>query len=312
MISMRYHIVSIAAVFLALALGIVLGATKISSPLLSGLQGDNAELTAQHDELSSENGALSDRVTGDEKFAEAIGPLTVRGTLPNTSVVLITTADADPADRDAVLSLLARAGATVSAQVQLTEAFTDPARADELRSLAAQTLPTGVTLPEVPQAGAVAGGLLGAVLVAAPDGTVRSTPEQSAAALAAFTSGGFIQVAGTPAAGRAVIVLTGAEVAGTSEGDRAAAVADLATELKKSASGVVVAGRSGSEEAVGVVGAVRNDTVSSAAVTTVDNVDSPSGRTATVLALVEQNGGGVGRYGFGDNAQAQAPTLAVG
>ena len=41
MISMRYHIVSLAAVFLALALGIVLGATKISSPLLAGLQGDN-------------------------------------------------------------------------------------------------------------------------------------------------------------------------------------------------------------------------------------------------------------------------------
>ena len=35
MISMRYHIVSLAAVFLALALGIVLGATKISSPLLN-------------------------------------------------------------------------------------------------------------------------------------------------------------------------------------------------------------------------------------------------------------------------------------
>ena len=34
MISMRYHIVSLAAIFLALALGIVLGATKISSPLL--------------------------------------------------------------------------------------------------------------------------------------------------------------------------------------------------------------------------------------------------------------------------------------
>ncbi len=312
MISMRYHIVSIAAVFLALALGIVLGATKISSPLLSGLQGDNAELTAHQDELSSENDDLADRVTGDEKFAEAIGPLTVRGTLPETSVVLITTADADPADRDAVLSLLARSGATVSAQVQLTEAFTDPARADEIRSLAAQTLPTGVTLPEVPQVGAVAGGLLGAVLVTAPDGTTRSTPEQSAAALAAFTSGGFLQVSGTPAAGRAVVVLTGAEVTGTSEADRAAAVADLATELKKSASGVVVAGRAGSQEAAGVVGVVRDDTVSSAAVSTVDNVDSASGRTATVLALVEQNGGGVGRYGFGDNAQAQAPTLAVG
>ena len=43
MISMRYHIVSLAAVFLALALGIVLGATKISSPLMTGLQSDNAD-----------------------------------------------------------------------------------------------------------------------------------------------------------------------------------------------------------------------------------------------------------------------------
>ena len=171
----------------------------------------------------------------------------MRGTLPSTNVVLITTADADPADRDAVLSLLNRAGATVTAQLQLTEAFTDPIRADELRSLAAQTLPTGVTLPEVQQVGAVAGGLLGAVLVAGADGAVVSTPEQSAAALAAFTSGGFIAVTGTPAAGRSVIILTGGEVTGCSEGDRAAAVSDLATELKKSAAGVVVAGRSGSD-----------------------------------------------------------------
>jgi hypothetical protein len=312
MISMRYHIVSLAAVFLALALGIVLGATKISSPLLTGLHGDNAELTASRDELSSTNSRLTERVTGDARFAEVTGPLTVRGTLPNTNVVLITTADADPADRDAVLSLLARADATVTAQLQLTEAFSDPARADEIRSLSAQTLPTGVTLPAVPQVGAVAGGLLGAVLISGPDGAVRSTPEQSAAALAAFTSGGFIQVSGTPVAGRTVIVLTGGAADGSATGDRAAAVADLATELKKSASGVVVAGRSGSEGEAGVVGVVRIDTVSSAAVSTVDNVDSAAGRTAAVLALVEQNGGGVGRYGVGENAQAQAPTLALG
>ena len=45
---------------------------------------------------------------------------------------------------------------------------------------------------------------------------------------------------------------------------------------------------------------------------TVDDVDTATGRLATVLALVEQNGGGVGRYGLGDSAQAQVPALAVG
>ena len=56
-----------------------------------------------------------------------------------------------------MLSLLNRAGATVTAQIQVTNDFSDPARADELRSVATTTLPTGVTLPEVPQAGARAG-----------------------------------------------------------------------------------------------------------------------------------------------------------
>ena len=40
MISLRYHIISIGAVFLALALGVVLGSTAISDRLLSGLSSD--------------------------------------------------------------------------------------------------------------------------------------------------------------------------------------------------------------------------------------------------------------------------------
>ena len=75
----------------------------------------------------------------------------------------------------------------------------------------------------------------------------------------------------------------------------------------------LVAGRhTGSEQPTGTVGVVRGDTALSATVSTVDNVDSDTGRIATVLGLVEQNGGGVGQYGFAADAQAQAPTLAVG
>jgi Copper transport outer membrane protein, MctB len=312
MISMRYHIVSLAAVFLALALGIVLGATKISSPLITGLEGDNATLSSQHDELTATNEDLAGRVSSDEKFAGAVGALTVRGTLPNTNVVVFTTATADPADRDAVLSLLSRAGATVTAQIQLTNDFSDPARADELRTLAATTLPTGATLPEVPQAGAIAGGLLAPVLIIPAGGTVTTSPEQAAAVLSALTSAGFITVTGTTTAGSSVVIITGAEVTGGSEADRAGAVAYLANQLGQTATGVVVAGRTGSAQPAGTVGVVRGDTALSATITTVDNVDTSSGRIATVLGLVEQNGGGVGRYGIADNAQAQVPTLAVG
>ncbi|HWM00380.1 MAG TPA: copper transporter, partial [Nocardioidaceae bacterium] len=44
MISLRYHIISIAAVFLALAVGVVLGSSTLSRTLLSGLSNDNDEL----------------------------------------------------------------------------------------------------------------------------------------------------------------------------------------------------------------------------------------------------------------------------
>ena len=312
MISMRYHIVSLAAVFLALALGIVLGATKIQSPLLAGLRDDNATLSGEQGELSSTNEDLSARVAADAKFAGSVGALTVRGTLPTTNVVLVTTAAADPNDRDALLSLLNRAGATVTGQIQLTNDFSDPLRADELRQIAATTLPTGAQLPEVPQAGAVTGGLLSSVLLAPAGGAPVASAEQGAEVLAALQSAGFITVTGTPAAGQSVIVLTGAQATGGSEADKAAAVASFAGQLAQTATGVVVAGRTGSAEVTGTVGVIRGDTALSGTVSTVDNIDSDTGRIAAVLALVEQNGGGQGQYGFGENAQAQAPTLAVG
>ena len=165
-----------------------------------------------------------------------------------TKVVMITTGSADPADRDAVLSLLNKAGATVTAQIQLTDDFSDPARAEELRSLSATTLPTGATLPEVPQVGAIAGGLLGSVLILPASGTVTTSPEQAAAVLAAFTSAGFITVTGTPAPGSSIVIITGAEVSAGSAADRAATAAYLANQLRQSATGVVVAGRTGSDQ----------------------------------------------------------------
>ena len=312
MISMRYHIVSLAAIFLALALGIVLGATKISSPILAGLQSDKTDLSSQNDTLSTDNTSLTARVSSDDKFATSVASLSVRGTLPNATVVLITTADADPSDRDAVLSLLDRAGAKVTAQIQLTANFADPSYADDLRTLSARVLPTGAKLPAVSQVGAVAGGLLGSVLLTDKAGKTVVKTDQATAALSAFASGGFLQASGTVAPGRLVIILTGGAVTGGSEADKAAAIADLATQLKQSAGGVVVAGSSGSDGATGTVGVIRANTASAAVVTTVDNVDTASGRLATVLGLVEQNGGGVGRYGFAASAQAQIPTLGVG
>ncbi len=308
---MRYHIVSLAAIFLALALGIVLGATKVSSPILAGLQSDKSDLSAQNDQLTSQNAALSNRVTGDDKFAGAVSGLAVRGTLPNSSVVLFTTSDADPADRDAVVSLLTRAGAKITAQMQLTAAFVDPQNASAIRDLAAKVLPAGAQLPASTSAGSSAGALLGSVLLTDKNGKTSVTSAEASAALSAFSGAGFLQATGSVAAGRLVIILTGPAETGGSEANKAQTLADFAAQIKQASGGVVLAGRQGSETTTGAVGDIRSDTAKSAAVTTVDDVDTTTGRLATVLGLVEQNGGGVGRYGIAANAQGQIPSLAV-
>ena len=311
MISMRYHIISLAAAFLALALGIILGATKINSPLLEGLQSDTSSLSQQRDELQAENATLSANVDSAEKMAESLGDVAVRGIFkPNPSVVLITTADANPADRDAVLALLSKASAPVAAQIQLTTDFTDPARSQELRTVLTSNIPAGKTLPEVDDAGTLAGALLSLLVVADSSGSSKATPDEASKAFTALSTGGFIRVTGQVAAGRLVIVLTGGAITGGSEGDRAATIASLASQVKLTASGVVLAGRQGSETTnTGPVGVIRANTADSAAVTTVDDVDQASGRLAVVLGLAEQDGGGVGRYGVATSAEARVPTL---
>lgn len=50
MISLRSHAISLAAVFLALAIGVALGSGLLSDTVLSGLRADKAEL---HDQINT-------------------------------------------------------------------------------------------------------------------------------------------------------------------------------------------------------------------------------------------------------------------
>jgi outer membrane murein-binding lipoprotein Lpp len=58
-ISLRYHAVSIAAVFLALAIGIVLGASGVSERLLGAVTTKADDLGGQVQQLTAERDALA-------------------------------------------------------------------------------------------------------------------------------------------------------------------------------------------------------------------------------------------------------------
>jgi outer membrane murein-binding lipoprotein Lpp len=300
MISLRYHAVSIAAVFLALAVGVVLGAGGISDRLLGAVSAERDDLGGQVAALSAERDALAAQQRAADEFANRVGPGAVRGMLQGQTVALVV-AGADPQDRAAVVGLVDQAGATVTGQLELTDAVGDPARADQLRELTSQLLPAGAQLPTASDTGSLVGGLLGGVLLAR-DGVAQVSRDDADSVLTGLTTAGFLNPGDVPGTANLVLVLTGDALAGPDAPDAAAVYARLAAQLDRAGAGAVLAGRSGSADATGAIGVARADPQISGGLSTVDNIQAGSGRVAAVLALHEQVDGRAGRYGSGVGA----------
>ncbi|MFC7614229.1 copper transporter [Actinokineospora soli] len=308
MISLRYHVISTAAVFLALAVGVVLGSTTLSRTLLAGLSTENSDLGTEVAELEAERAALNNQLAESDSFAATIGPMAVRGALDKRTVVIITTPDARPEDRDGIAELVKSAGGIVTGQVTLSDAFGDQSRAAELKEIATRLLPAGVQLPTATDPGTLAGGLLGPVLlISKEDNKPQASAEETAAALSGLADGGFLKATPDLKPAQLAVILTGGANGGDAAGDRAATIARFATQVDRSGAGAVLAGGRGSADGTGAIGVVRVDTAATSVLSTVDNADTPAGRVVTVLALVEQLDGQSGRYGTAGTAQGVAP-----
>lgn len=292
MISLRYHVVSLAAVVLALALGVVLGASALSGRVLGALADDRDGLSARVGQLEGARAALDGRLQTTDRLLGATAPAAVAGTLPGRTVALVATSDADPGDVAAVATLVGDAGAQVTGRLALTDAATAPDRAEALRALVPRLLPAGAQLPTSTDAGELTGSLLGSLVAARPGerGTTASGPEAQTA-LAGLADAGYLRVDGSldPTPAQLLVLVTGA---GADPG-RDRTVARLAAALDREGAGAVLAGRSGS----GPVAATRADPALSSGLSTVDGLESVGSRVASVLALREQADGRAGAYG---------------
>ncbi|RCW44724.1 copper transport outer membrane protein MctB [Halopolyspora algeriensis] len=308
MISLRYHTVSIAAVFLALATGVLLGSTSVSEHLLSRLGNERDSLRNRVENLHAERNALRSKVENAHRFGTAIGPLVVQGQLDRHSVVLVTTPEVSAQDREAMAGMLGAAGADVTGTVRLTERFTDPERAGQLRDVLTRLLPAGVQLPVASAPGTLAGGFLGPVTLLDPrTGEARVSAAERAAAFGGLSEGGFVRVSEELRPAELAVVLTGDRAHGDNGTSPAAMIARFTAQMDRSGAGAVLAGWSGSAAGSGAVQAARSDSGISSAVSTVDNADVAAGRVATVLALREQLEDRTGHYGVGGNAQGPVP-----
>ena len=120
MISLRYHIVSLVAVFLALALGIVVGSTVLQEDGL-GPARHQQQVRQQSERNSRENVALKQEISRLQSFGTTVLPELVQDRLKGRSVVLVDTDKVDSGMRDAVRKVLEDAGAEVDGQITFAD-----------------------------------------------------------------------------------------------------------------------------------------------------------------------------------------------
>jgi pectin methylesterase-like acyl-CoA thioesterase len=123
LIDFRYHLVSIVAVFLALAIGIVVGAQAVAPAVTQGLNQASHNEAKQIRSLYAHNQQLKDQIAAEEAMAQAAEPALLRGVLTGQHVVLVLAPGADGPTVDGIASALRQAGARVTGQVVLTSQF---------------------------------------------------------------------------------------------------------------------------------------------------------------------------------------------
>ncbi|MFD3705285.1 copper transporter [Nocardia sp. NPDC058658] len=303
MISLRQHAISIAAIFLALAIGVVLGSHTLAGDMISGLRSDKTGLNTQVDELSAQNAQLTARLDAADQFIAGAAPRILNGTLADRTVVVLTTPDADPADIDGVSKSLQTAGATITGRIALTDSFVDAGEGDRMRSTLTNIVPAGAQLNTgAVDQGSLAGDLLGLSLLQDPTtNRPRSTPEELSLILETLRGGNFLTYTDPPTRpAQLAVVITGNGV--EPDAGQGATVARFTAALRARAAGTVLAGRPGAAEGNAAIANVRAQAPLATTVTTVDNIDREIGRVTTTLALTEQLTGGAGRYGTGTSA----------
>jgi hypothetical protein len=313
-IDFRYHLVSLIAVFMAIALGIIIGTTALNEPILADIEHQVSDLEQDKRALEDQTQNLQTQVDSADAFQQAVAPALVDGALGGRSVLLVTTnVDVAPETVDQVTGLITQAGGTVTGSIALQPEYSDPSTSSSLRSYVTGTgLPTGFRLPETDDTGQLVGSLIGQALMisaggaAPPDGAAVSSVIAGLVALDVLT-----QTSDSVAPADYAVVLTSGAFTGNDAADRNATVVDLVTALDAAGSGAVVAGDAESAGKNGLVGALRADPALSSAVSTVDNVGSIAGRISTVLALGAEGDGTSGRYGTGEDTQPVPPVPAA-
>ncbi|MCG5452885.1 MULTISPECIES: copper transporter [Micromonospora] len=304
MINFRYHVVSLTAVFLALAIGLVVGTAALNGPVADSLKEQVTGLRKDNQQWRQTVSNMEKQLALEEEFAEQTSQLLLPGTLTARRVAVLSL----PNGRDhteSVLKKLQQAGATITGQIDLQDKFINPDNNSNLLELAVTAArPTAQTtgLPGNGHGVETSSALLASVLLDRPQGVAPVSDADRRAVLAAYNNAGYLTTDSNKvtASAEAVVVVSGQPYVDKDSDKRDESVVKIAEQFDRTGA-IVVAGNG----SVGgnLVGVVRGDPVLAQTISTVDNANTVQGQVVTTLALVQQlTEKKAGQYGVGDNA----------
>lgn len=312
MIDFRFHLVSIVSIFLALAVGIVLGAGPLQGSIGTQLTDQVSQLRQEKDSLRTQLDDANTSVGSQNDYAAAVAAAALAGRLQGKDVALVVGSDTAGEFADEVQRSLTQAGATVTTTVTLKDDYRDPAVAatrSAATTKAAQRL--GLTLSD--DTDTLLAEVMSRVLVH-PDGTEGGPVPAAADALGDLRSAGLLDYSKSALRRADRVVMLSGPVSGTATSVKAQSTTllALATALDSGSSGAVVASGApttgvGQEVTTNLVTAVRQDKSAASVISTVDHADSTIGAGVVVLALVREASGTSGHYGISSDAQAPVP-----
>lgn len=291
MISFRQHLVSLVAVFLALAAGVALGGGPLSD--LGRVSSDDAARTAHESNRVADAQAAAAAFA--DKFATGTAARALAGGLNGQTVVLLTMPGADPATTKRLAGLVKTGGGTVVGDYAVQPALVDPSEKSLVDTLGSQ-LVTSLKNARVPADATTyvrMGRLLG-VGVATGYTAGSAVDTNATSVVESLAAADLMTTISTTKRGALVLVVLGDEPVADSGVD--VIVSGLVTGLKQVANGVVVAGTTESGKS-GLLSALRDDQAAAAAASMTDSVQTGPGQVTAVLALAAAKDGKVGSFG---------------
>ena len=323
MINFRYHVVSIVAVFLALAVGIVLGATELQGRALDALNGASNDLANELNAARAQNRLQQQQLTGDQGFAQADMARLLSGLLASQRVVLVAAPGAPAGVINGLTTALHEAGATVTGQVNLQPKLLDASQSNQnflstlVSTLVSSNVMSGNGSP-LEQAAQLLGG---AILTKNDPSTSSGSGESSTTrqdVLSSYGQAGLLSVSGplsntsqpVAPATLAVVVAPATPPAGGNSDPANQGLITLSQELDTAGLGAVMAGSVTGSVSGSAISALRSSSAG-AQISSVDDADTVIGQIVAVQALAQElDGHKTGSYGDGPGASSAGPSPA--